>query len=242
MTDNAQIATDGYNIPRHVAIIMDGNGRWAKARGLPRTVGHKKGVEALEQVLQSCRDIGIEYLTLYAFSSENWQRSPEEVKSLMMLLSLYISKELKRLHKEGVRLRIIGDRSRLQSDILKKIEEAELLTKDNTVLNLTVAISYGSRQEILRAAKLLCQDVLAGSDLDEVSEEAFSNYLYTKETPDPDLLIRTGGEQRISNYLLWQMAYTELCFLDIMWPDFGKSEFEAAIAEFGKRERRYGTA
>lgn len=230
-------------LPAHIAIIMDGNGRWATSRSLPRIAGHKKGADSVREVIESCVEIGIPYLTLYAFSSENWRRPVEEVDSLMELLSFYLRKEIKALHKNGVKLIFSGDLKKLPKDIATKLSEAEELTLNNKKLVLTIALSYGSRQEILRAAQLIAQEI---SDQKltaaEINEQSFSKYFYTVDIPDPDLLIRTGGEQRLSNFLLWQSAYAELYFTDTLWPDFHKENLAQAIIEFGKRERRYGTS
>lgn len=225
----------------HVAIIMDGNGRWAKARGLPRHLGHKKGLEVIQQVVKACKNLKIQYLTLYAFSAENWNRSAEEVDYLMGLLRYYLQHELKKLHKEGVCLRVIGDRTNLATDIIDSIKEAEDTTRHNHGIYLNVALSYGSRQEILRAVHDIATCVKEKTlDLESITEEVFSQYLYTHDIPEPDLLIRTGAEKRLSNFLLWQLAYTELLFLDILWPDFTASDLIRAMDEFKMRERRYG--
>ncbi|MBF0354258.1 MAG: isoprenyl transferase [Alphaproteobacteria bacterium] len=229
--------------PAHVAIIMDGNGRWAKARGLPRTAGHRKGAEAVRATIKACRELGIRYLTLFGFSSENWKRSPDEVGDLMGLLRFYLRNEVKELHSAGVRLRIIGDRSRLSKDIVDLIETSEAKTAANTALDVVMALSYGGRQEIVTAARNLAQEVKAGNlDPAAIDEDAFSRRLFTAGVPDPDLLIRTSGEKRISNFLLWQAAYAEFVFQDVLWPDFGRAQLEEAISEFHGRERRYGQA
>lgn len=227
--------------PVHVAIIMDGNGRWAKARGLPRTAGHKKGVEAVRRTVEAARELGLGYLTIFSFSSENWRRPEEEVSDLMGLLRFYLRSEIAELHKAGVRLRVVGDRSRLADDIVRLIEQAEGLTADNKALTLVVALSYGSRQEIAMAARRLAEEVKAGRlDPADIDEEAVTARLYTTDIPDPDLIVRTSGEQRLSNFLLWQSAYSELVFVDTLWPDFTKRDLEAAIEEFHRRERRFG--
>jgi undecaprenyl diphosphate synthase len=220
---------------------MDGNGRWAASRGLPRVAGHQRGAEAVRAVVGACRELGVPYLTLFAFSSENWKRPADEVTDLMGLLRLYIRRELAELIDRGVRLRVIGDRGALASDIQGLINEAESTTARNRVLNLTVALNYGARNEILNAVKRVARDVAAGTlAADSIDEARFAGYLDTEGMPDPDLLIRTSGEHRLSNFLLWQAAYTELVFTPILWPDFGKAELEAAIDEFVGRERRYG--
>ncbi len=228
-------------VPTHVAIIMDGNGRWAKARGLPRTVGHKRGVEAVRRLVQNAGALGVSYLTLFGFSSENWRRPESEVSALMGLLRLYLRGELAELHRSGVRVQVVGDRSRFDSDIVALIEDAEALTAANSRLVLTVALSYGGRQEIVHAARMLAAEVAAGRlRPDDIDESAFADRLFTAGIPDPDLLIRTSGEKRISNFLLWQCAYAELVFSDTLWPDFDRADLEAAIREFQRRERRYG--
>lgn len=227
--------------PVHVAIIMDGNGRWAKARGLPRTAGHKKGVEAVRRTVEAARELGIGYLTIFSFSSENWRRPEEEVSDLMGLLRFYLRSEIAELHKAGVRLRVMGDRTRLADDIVRLIDQAEGMTADNKALTLVVALSYGSRQEIAMAARRLAEEVQAGRlDPAAIDEEAVAARLYTADIPDPDLVVRTSGEQRLSNFLLWQSAYSELVFVDTLWPDFTKRDLEAAIEEFHRRERRFG--
>jgi undecaprenyl diphosphate synthase len=229
--------------PRHVAIIMDGNGRWAAARGLPRAQGHRRGADAVRRTVEAAAELGIEYLTLFGFSSENWNRPAEEVSDLMGLLRRYLQSEIAELHKEGVRLRVIGDRRRLAPDIVRLIEDAEARTAGNTRINVTVALSYGGRQEIAAAARQLAADVAEGRlSAEGIDEQAFSTRLLTYGLPDPDLLIRTSGEQRISNFLLWQCAYSELVFSSTYWPDFGKDDLEAALRDFQNRERRYGSA
>ena len=231
----------GGDMPVHVAIIMDGNGRWAKARGLPRTAGHKRGADAVRRVIKGAGNLGISYLTLFGFSSENWSRPESEVRDLLGLLRFYLENELNELTSGGVRLCVIGDRSRLPPDTVKLIESAEARTLANTKLVLTIALSYGSRHEIVAAARALAADCAAGKlKAEEIDEAAFSKRLFTAGTPDPDLLIRTSGEQRISNFLLWQLAYSEMVFIDTLWPDFGQPELEAAIATYRSRERRYG--
>ncbi len=229
--------------PVHVAIIMDGNGRWAKARGLPRTAGHKRGAESVRVAVESCIELGISYLTLYGFSSENWKRPLEEVRALMGLLRLYLRSEIAALHKNGVRLRVIGDRDRLDPDIVALIEDGEALTRDNRRLTLTLALSYGGRQELAIAARRIAEDVAAGRlDPGQVDEQAVAERLFTNDIPDPDLLIRTSGEQRISNFLLWQAAYAEMVFTDTLWPDFSRRDLEDAVNAYHRRERRYGAA
>ena len=230
-------------IPQHVAMIMDGNGRWAKQRGMPRTAGHKKGAGTLRTMLTACRDAGVKYLTVYAFSSENWKRPSDEVSDLMQLLKHYLQQELDTMHQNGVRMRFIGDLTQLGGDVRGLVDEATEMTARNTAFNFTVALSYGARQEIVRAARKLAQEVADGKrDAASISEDAFALALDTGDLPEPDLLIRTGGEHRLSNFLLWQSAYTEFYFTDVLWPDFDTSHFENALQDFAKRERRYGTS
>jgi undecaprenyl diphosphate synthase len=227
--------------PRHVAIIMDGNGRWAQARGMFRTAGHRSGMEAVRRTVEAAGELGIPYLTIFGFSSENWRRPIEEVQELMLLLRLYLRSEIAELHRNGTRVRVIGDRSRLAPDIVTMIEHAETLTRGNETLNLTVALSYGGRQDIVQAARAIAEEARAGGlGPDQIDEENFASRLWTAELPDPDLVIRTSGEQRISNFFLWQSAYAELVFVDTLWPDFSRSDLEHAIREFRRRERRYG--
>jgi undecaprenyl diphosphate synthase len=229
--------------PRHIAIIMDGNGRWAKARGLPRIAGHRQGAEAVRRTVRAAGELGVPYLTLFGFSSENWKRPLEEIDDLMGLLRHYLRGEIAELHKNGVRLRVIGDLSRLAPDIVTLIVNAEALTRDNTGVNLTIALSYGGRAEIVAAFRALAAKSAAGDLLpEEIDEAVISRHLFTAGIPDPDLLIRTSGEQRISNFLLWQCAYSELVFTKTLWPDFGPADLEQAIADFGCRERRYGAS
>lgn len=245
MSQPSAVPIAGHDLPppAHIAIIMDGNGRWAKARGLPRTAGHRKGAEAVRAAIKACRELGVRYLTLFGFSSENWKRSPDEVSDLMGLLRFYLRNEVKELHAAGVRLRIIGDRSRLSGDIVKLIEESEAKTAANTALDVVMALSYGGRQEIVEAARRIAAEAVAGRlDLAAIDEDRFPQFLFTAGVPDPDLMIRTSGEKRISNFLLWQAAYAEFVFLDVLWPDFGRAHLEEAILEFHKRERRYGQA
>ena len=225
----------------HVGIIMDGNGRWAAARGLPRTMGHRAGMEALNRTLQASRKLPISHLTIYSFSAENWRRPLEEVHELMGLLRYYLRSELANLHRENIRLRVIGERAMLPPDIITMIDHAEQLTEKNNSYTLNVALSYGSRQEITAAARALAQQVAAGTlKPEDIDEAALGAGLYTHDTPDVDLIIRTSGEQRLSNFLLWQAAYAEFVFLDTLWPDFGAADMERALDEFTKRERRYG--
>ncbi len=230
-------------VPRHVAIIMDGNGRWAKARGLPRIAGHHQGVNAVRECVEACNELGIGYLTIYAFSAENWKRPAEEVDDLMGLLRFYIRREVSDLARNGVRIRFIGERGRLAPDINRLIDESEERTRANRRLALTVAVNYGGRQEILDAVRNLARRARDGTlDPETIDEAMFGQALQTAGTPDPDLVIRTSGEQRVSNFLLWQSAYTEFVFTPTLWPDFGRADLESAIREFQSRERRYGGA
>ncbi|TDI59417.1 MAG: isoprenyl transferase [Alphaproteobacteria bacterium] len=228
-------------LPRHIAIIMDGNGRWAKQRHLPRAAGHREGAEAVRRTVTACREMGIQYLTIYAFSSENWKRPADEVDDLMGLLRIYLRREIKELDEKNVRLRIIGDRRGLAEDICQLIDEGENATKDNTAMVLSVALNYGSQAEIVEAVRRIAKAVKCGDmDPDDIDEKMISNHMYTKDIPDPDLLIRTSGEQRLSNFLLWQSAYAELIFIDEYWPDFDKKALATAIDTYASRERRFG--
>ncbi len=230
-------------VPRHIAIIMDGNGRWAAKRGLPRVIGHRNGAEALRRTIKAAGELGIPYLTLFGFSSENWKRPSSEVDDLMGLLRHYLRGEIAELHRQGVRVRVIGDRARLAPDIVTLIANAEALTQDNGGVNLTVALSYGGRAEIVAAARAVARKAVNGKvDPEAIDEAMIGRHLFTADLPDPDLLIRTSGEQRISNFLLWQCAYAELVFTPTLWPDFGRADLEQAIADFGCRERRYGAS
>ena len=227
--------------PAHVAIIMDGNGRWAKARGLPRLAGHRAGVEALRKTVRAAPGLGISFLTVYAFSSENWSRPKSEVSDLMGLLKLFIRRDLADLHQSGVRVRIIGDRAGLQPDIRGLLDDAESLTARNTSLTLVIAFNYGGRDEIVRAARKLAQAVARGEiDSETITAESFAGSLDTHGIPDPELVIRTSGELRLSNFLLWQAAYSELVFLPCYWPDFSSEHLAEALREFAGRERRFG--
>jgi undecaprenyl diphosphate synthase len=242
VTDTKLVASR-QPLPTHVAIIMDGNGRWAKARGLPRTAGHKKGADALKRTLDNCSEAGIRYLTIYAFSSENWKRPSDEISDLMQLLQHYLHKELENLHASNIRLHFIGNLSKLDSEIREQLKYAADLTKNNKDFHLSIALSYGSRQEIVQAAqKLAAQAIDKKITPEQITEELFAENLDTAGLPEPDLLIRTGGEKRLSNFLLWQSAYTEFYFSDTLWPDFDKNDLTAALNDFSKRERRYGTS
>jgi undecaprenyl diphosphate synthase len=228
-------------VPLHVAIIMDGNGRWAAARGLRRTAGHRRGAEAVKTAAESAVRLGVRYLTLFGFSSENWSRPEWEVSELMGLLRHYLEREVGFLQEHSIRLRVIGNRARLAPDIVRSIESAERATAHNGRLTLTIALSYGGRAEICQAARRLAEEAVTGRiDPAQIDEAMFASFLYTYDIPDPDLVIRTSGEQRISNFLLWQLAYAELLFVDTLWPDFSRQNFEQAIREFCRRERRYG--
>jgi undecaprenyl diphosphate synthase len=227
--------------PAHVAIIMDGNGRWAAARGLPRFEGHRRGVEALRRTVRSASDLGIRYLTVFSFSSENWRRPPQEVTDLMGLLKRFIRNDLAQLHASGVRVRVIGSRQRLSPEIDGLLTDAEHLTRENTGLTLVVAFNYGSRHEIAQAAASLARDVAAGRLSPEaITEDAIAARLDTADIPAPDLVIRTSGEMRLSNFLMWQSAYSEFVFTPCLWPDFDRNTLEAAIAEYRGRDRRFG--
>jgi undecaprenyl diphosphate synthase len=241
LTQAAPATADTPAPPRHVAIIMDGNRRWAQARGLPRLAGHRAGVEAVRRTVRACLDRGVAWLTLYAFSSENWRRPPDEVIDLTGLLRHFVRAEMAELARQGVRLRFIGDRNRFSADVRADLAAGEEATKANRRLTLVVALSYGARDEILAAARAAAAEAAAGRlDPAEITEASFSALLSTDGIPDPDLIIRTSGEQRLSNFLLWQSAYAELLFLDLMWPDFGERHFAEALAEFARRERRFG--
>jgi undecaprenyl diphosphate synthase len=227
--------------PRHIAIIMDGNGRWAKQRSRPRTFGHSEGVEALRRTVEAAGELGVRYLTVFGFSTENWRRPVEEVNALFDLLRLYVARDLDRLVREGVRVRVIGERHGLKSDIAQIIDDAEAKSRDNDKLNLTIAFNYGGQDEIARAARRLADDVAAGNLAPgDVNPERFERYLDTAGLPAPDLLIRTSGETRLSNFMLWQAAYAELVFLDVLWPDFDRAALEEAIEHYHRRERRCG--
>ncbi|MBW4961030.1 isoprenyl transferase [Sulfitobacter sp. CW3] len=227
--------------PRHVAIIMDGNGRWATQRGRPRLMGHHAGAKRVREIVEACQSFGVEYLTIFAFSTENWKRTQTEVAGLMSLFRMYIAKETRALKARGVRVRFIGDRVKLDDKLIKLMNDLERETEHNTRTHLTIALNYGGRDEVARATKRLAKDVAAGLlDPDDVDEETLPRYLDTHVLPDPDLVIRTSGEARISNFLLWQSAYAEYEFIDTLWPDFSKEEFGKLCASFGCRDRRFG--
>ncbi len=226
---------------RHIAIIMDGNGRWAAERGLPRVEGHRQGVESVRRTVEAALDLGISHLTLFSFSSENWARPKQEISDLFGLLRRFIRRDLADLHKNGVKIHVIGTRAGLAPDLLRLIDDAVELTKNNTALNLIVAFNYGARDEIARAARRIAEAAAGGSLApSEVTEERFASFLDTADLPDPDLLIRTSGELRLSNFLLWQLAYAEFVFIDTYWPDFTREQLEAAIDEYHRRSRRFG--
>jgi len=227
----------GQSVPNHVAIIMDGNGRWAAARGLPRVVGHREGTKAVRRTIEAAIGQGVKYLTLFAFSSENWQRPEAEVTDLRGLLLQFLRSELQEMHEAGVRLRVIGEQARFGPNIFAELAAAEAKTASNEKLTLLMALSYGGRAEIVAAAR---QAIAEGLAPEALTEEKFASYLATAGVPDPDLLIRTSGEQRLSNFLLWQTAYAELVFIDVLWPDFGEQDFAGAVRKFAMRERRFG--
>lgn len=232
---------DKNNLPEHIAIIMDGNGRWATKRFLPRTAGHREGVKRVREIVKECGNLGIKYLTLYAFSTENWKRPEEEVSYLMKLLVEFLSKEVNTLHKNNVKINVIGDLSRLEQNIVKQIENAKKLTQNNNKLILNIALNYGSRDEIKKAVIKIIDDVLNDNlSKDDIDENTIKDYLYTHDQPDPSLLIRTSGELRLSNFLLYQLAYTEFWFTDINWPDFSKEYLYKAILDYQNRKRRFG--
>ncbi len=235
------MASDPQKGPQHVAIVMDGNGRWAQQRGRPRLFGHQAGAKRVRDIVESCPRLGINYLTIFAFSTENWKRTQAEVSGLMALFRRYIKKEAQALYEKGVCVRFIGDRVRLDPSLVAMMDELEELTKDNTLVNLTVALNYGGRDEVARATKRLAKEVAVGRlDPEEVDEQTLASFLDTCVLPDPDLVIRTSGEARISNFLLWQSAYAEYEFTPVLWPDFTPEIFEEIVAKFAKRERRFG--
>jgi len=237
-SSSTRIIPDIARVPHHIAIIMDGNGRWAKQRFMPRVMGHQRGVEALRGVVKSCRELGVEYLTVFAFSSENWRRPADEVSFLMSLFLKMLEREVTNLHENNIRLKIIGDRSRFDAKLQQTMREAEQLTANNTSLTLTIAANYGGRWDVMHAVQAMLREhpQLAQG----FAEEDLSPYLSMSDAPEPDLFIRTGGEQRISNFMLWQLAYTELYFTDVLWPAFGCKDLDAAIDSYQKRERRFG--
>ena len=241
ITETLGSRSEGFDVPRHVAIIMDGNGRWAAARGLPRDEGHRRGVEALRKTVRAAGELGISILTIFSFSSENWSRPQSEIRDLLSLLRRFIRNDLVELHKSNVRVRVIGERDDLDPDIRRLLQEAEDLTQGNDGLTLVVAFNYGARQEIARAARRLAAEVAAGRlAASDITPVLLARQLDAPDLPDPDVIIRTSGEQRLSNFLLWQAAYSELVFVPINWPDFDRAALESTIAEFRRRERRFG--
>ncbi|WP_339634739.1 isoprenyl transferase [uncultured Sneathiella sp.] len=241
MEVSPSITSGDCQIPEHVAIIMDGNGRWATKRSLQRLRGHEQGAEAVREAVKGCGELGIRYLTIFAFSSENWSRPVEEINHLMGLFRFFFQKEVKALCEAGVKVKFIGDISRLPDDIQELIKDLKARTKDNSKLNLTIALSYGSQAEIAGSMRRIGEKVRAGEiEPEDIDETMVARHLETADLPDPDLLIRTSGEQRLSNFLLWQCAYTEFVFLDVLWPDFRKEDLISAVEEFGSRNRRYG--
>ncbi|MGJ0486059.1 MAG: isoprenyl transferase [Methylomicrobium sp.] len=240
-TDNASINPADNGIPRHIAIIMDGNGRWAQKRFMPRAVGHKAGVKAVRKIVEHCVREGVEVLTLFAFSSENWRRPPEEVSLLVDLFMVTLQAEIDKLHQNNIRLRFIGNRSRFPLALQNKMAEGEAQTRDNTALTVVIAVNYGGRWDLCQAFRAVNQKILAGELApQDIDENLINRHLSTAELPEPDLFIRTGGEQRVSNFLLWQLAYTELYFTDTLWPDFDQKSLEEAILSFKGRQRRFG--
>ena len=234
-------ADQAENSLRHIAIIMDGNGRWAKSRRLPKFAGHKKGADAVRGIVEQCADLDIDYLTLYAFSSENWNRPVEEVNDLMGLLKIYLTKEIAELHRKNIRISFIGSRERLSKNIISLIDDAEEKTRNNDNLRLTLALNYGGQEEIVCAAKNIAKKVQEGVlDIESIDDKTFSDNLYTGDMPEPDLIIRTSGEKRLSNFMLWQAAYAEFVFQDVLWPDFTRESLLSAIDEYHRRDRRYG--
>lgn len=232
---------DPARVPRHVAIVMDGNGRWATSRGLPRAEGHRRGAEAARRAVDAAKEMGIRYVTLFTFSSENWNRPQSEIDDLMELMRHYLKRETAEMHKSGTRLRVIGERERLPADIVALIENAESVTKDNASMTVVIALSYGGRQDIVHAARKVARMAAAGDiKAEEVNEASFAPLLMTSDIPDPDLMIRTSGESRISNFLLWQLAYAEMFFSPVLWPDFDKKDMQEAVASYAARERRFG--
>lgn len=232
---------DLEKIPAHVAIIMDGNGRWAQKRNLPHMAGHNAGMLAIKEIVKASSSLGVKHLTVYAFSTENWKRSQEEVNGIFKLLIIYIEKELRELHENNVKVRVLGDYGKLPQDAVKSLERSLETTRNNTGLQFNIALNYGGRDEILRAVRKLADDIEAGSlRSEEITEEMITENLYTAGIPDPDMIIRTSGEMRLSNYLLWQCAYSEFVFTDVLWPDFSREEFEKTIEIFQNRKRRFG--
>ncbi len=240
-TIDNNIEIDMENIPKHIAIIMDGNGRWAKKRKLPRTMGHKAGVETIRRVLKEADKLGVKYMTLYAFSTENWKRPKDEVNALMKLLIQYLRQEINELHKNGVKINVLGDISKLPLECQKEINSSVIKTENNVGITMNIALNYGGRDEIIRATKLIVEDILSGKiKKEDIDDKIFEEHLYTKGIPDPDIIIRPSGEQRLSNFLLWQCAYSEFWYSDICWPDFKEEDLRKAIYDFQNRDRRFG--
>ena len=229
-----------FGLPRHIAIILDGNGRWAKKRGLPRTAGHKEGSENFRKIATYCKDLGVEYLTVYAFSTENWKRPPEEVRTIMKLLNRYLHEAIDTMARDHIKMKVLGDVSALSPELQALVRKTDEISEGYEGFQANICINYGGRDEIVRAARRCIEDAAAGKLTDELTEEKFGSYLYTAGIPDPDLLIRPGGEQRISNFLLWQCAYSEFYYTDTLWPDFTTQELDKAIAEYRRRDRRFG--
>ena len=230
----------GPGVPRHIAIILDGNGRWAKKRGLPRTAGHMAGAETFRRIATYCKNIGVEYLTVYAFSTENWKRPEEEVGTIMKLLGRYLDEAIRTMEKDHIRMKVFGELARLSPKLREKVDRTDEISQHYQGFQANICLNYGGRDEIIHAARRYARDYAEGRVQGELSEEQFGNYLYSAGIPDPDLLIRPGGEMRISNFLLWQCAYTEFYFTEVLWPDFTPEELDKAIAEFNRRDRRYG--
>ena len=240
-SERSQKADEGFTSPRHVGIIMDGNGRWASRHGMPRAIGHERGVEALRRTVKAAQKLELEYLTVYSFSTENWRRPVSEVSALFSLLKTFVNQDLNRLHREGVKISVFGTRAGLPEDILELLDRAVEKTKDNTRFNLGIAFNYGGREEIARAARTIAEQLAAGEiESDAITEDLISQHLDTSEFPDPDLVIRTGEERRLSNFLVWQAAYAELVFLDVLWPEFSEQDLVEALQTFAARERRFG--
>jgi len=239
--NNDEFELDMDRIPKHIAIIMDGNGRWAKARKLPRSMGHKAGVETIRKIIKEADKLGVKYMTFYAFSTENWKRPKEEVDALMKLLVQYLRQELEELHRNSVVIKVLGDISRLPDECIKEIERSKERTKNNTGIVMNFALNYGGRDEIIRATKFIAKEVEKGNlNPEDISKETIESYLYTSDMPDPDIIIRPSGEQRLSNFLLWQCAYSEFWYSNINWPDFKEKDLRKAIFDFQNRERRFG--
>ena len=240
MTENIKNNAAGGNVPRHIAIILDGNGRWAKKRGLPRSAGHIAGAETFRKIATYCRDIGMDYLTVYAFSTENWKRPEDEVKGIMVLLDKYLKEAIRDMEKKHMKMKVFGDTSMLSPKLQELVKKTEDVASGVEGFQANICLNYGGRAEIIRAAEQYANDVIMGKAEDGLTEEQFSKYMYSADIPDPDLIIRPGGEQRISNFLLWQCAYSEFYYTDVLWPDFTPEELDKAIAVFNSRDRRFG--